>query len=1107
MTFPAQPVGDPSATQTFTVTNPGNDFVTIDRTFTSGDFAIVDGGSCGGATLSPLASCTVGVLFDPTAIGSRTGQLTMTDSLSGTPSVFNLSGTGIHATGGLALGQSSLAFGSQNEGSTSESTELLVSNPGNSPVTINSIEATPDFAVTSQNNYGTPAACGGVLAAGAVCAIDVAFSPTQPSGPETGSLIIHSTVGNMTVTLSGTSVEGAQAIHLTPTTINFGSALIASTNGASDAVTIYIDNTGGAGVTFPTMPTITGVSPAPGTDFSVYSSSCGQYLPFYTGYSPVPMPPGTSCSFTITFTPSLAATEKATFALADSAGTQTIALSGTGVTTLPPISLLPQVLTFDRVAVGIPSTDFDGSIEMVNNSSQSITISTISVTAGSADFSLTPNEYCTTYPLSSGEQCSTYFAFHPSALGYRTGMVTITDSLGNKYKAALAGYGVAVADHATLSPQAMVLPSVAIQPAAVTNNTGAISLVNSGNTPLTVGTLTGTNVSSTGDFLISGGAYNGCTGSTVQPGGSCAITIVFQPVATGTRTGSVNFPITYADHTSATLTTTLSGTGLVISKSSTLSPQTVVLPSAVAGTGQENYQNDSIFVLTNTGTVNLTTGTVTGIDLTTTAGSGGDFIVSDGCIYQSLAPGASCDIYVYFVPLTAGLKSGSINVPVTYSGGTTTTLTSTFTGQGVTQSPTLAVSPSALAYFPEVVGTTDATNVQSAALTSTGNVAVKVTSVNVSPNFSIISNTCGTLISYICTISVGFTPSSTAAAGTVTGTLTIVDNAPGSPHTVKLTGKVLSTAQELSLSQTSVAFANQAVSTASPAQAVYLTDMDNSYATEYGSPSRIQINSIALGGADPGDFTETQTCGGNLGFTILGRTDCIISVAFAPGASSFGARTATVTITPAQGSPLVITLKGGAYGSPATLSAPQPGAVLTGPSVTFSWSAATGATGYALHLGTTAGANNLYGSGEITTTSATPTSLPTNGETIYATLVTYYGTIQVSNAYKFTAATQAALRNPVTGHSLSSPGQTFSWSAGTGATSYSLWLGTTGTGSKDLYISGLKTTTSATVTALPANGETIYARLITNFNGIARFTDYIYKAASAAAVDMSGGPN
>ncbi|HTX76885.1 MAG TPA: hypothetical protein VMD29_11825, partial [Terracidiphilus sp.] len=86
------------------------------------------------------------------------------------------------------------------------------------------------------------------------------------------------------------------------------------------------------------------------------------------------------------------------------------------------------------------------------------------------------------------------------------------------------------------------------------------------------------------------------------------------------------------------------------------------------------------------------------------------------------------------------------------------------------------------------------------------------------------------------------------------------------------------------------------------------------------------------------------------------------------------------------------------------LTSPTPSTVLAGPKVTFTWSAVTGATDYGFRLGTTVGGNNLWGTGPITGTSTTPTNLPTNGETIYARLTTFYGAIQVYTDYTFTAA-------------------------------------------------------------------------------------------------------
>jgi hypothetical protein len=72
--------------------------------------------------------------------------------------------------------------------------------------------------------------------------------------------------------------------------------------------------------------------------------------------------------------------------------------------------------------------------------------------------------------------------------------------------------------------------------------------------------------------------------------------------------------------------------------------------------------------------------------------------------------------------------------------------------------------------------------------------------------------------------------------------------------------------------------------------------------------------------------------------------------------------------------------------SPA-LTAPAPGATLSGSSITFSWSAGAGATEYRLFLGTTGeGSKNLFASGEMTGLSVAVSSLPEGGATIYARL-------------------------------------------------------------------------------------------------------------------------
>src|ERR1017187_2639995 len=70
-----------------------------------------------------------------------------------------------------------------------------------------------------------------------------------------------------------------------------------------------------------------------------------------------------------------------------------------------------------------------------------------------------------------------------------------------------------------------------------------------------------------------------------------------------------------------------------------------------------------------------------------------------------------------------------------------------------------------------------------------------------------------------------------------------------------------------------------------------------------------------------------------------------------------------------------------------------------------------------------------------------------------------------------------ALTAPAVGRALSSTSQTFTWTAGTGITSYQFGLGTTGVGSLNLYLSPRPPALTTTVPGLPANGVTPFARL------------------------------
>ncbi len=102
LTFGSQAAGTSSPAQTETLTNSGGATLNISRIEVSGDFAETN--NCGTSLVSG-GNCTISVTFSPTATGTRTGVLTITDDAAGSPHTVNLSGTG--AASGLGLGVAS----------------------------------------------------------------------------------------------------------------------------------------------------------------------------------------------------------------------------------------------------------------------------------------------------------------------------------------------------------------------------------------------------------------------------------------------------------------------------------------------------------------------------------------------------------------------------------------------------------------------------------------------------------------------------------------------------------------------------------------------------------------------------------------------------------------------------------------------------------------------------------------------------------------------------------------------------------------------------------------------------------------------------------------
>jgi hypothetical protein len=141
LSYASQPVGSTSGAQTLTLNNTGNATLTLTGIqvtgANAGDFSVTN--TCGSAVV-PGGSCTLSVTFAPTAPGTRTASVTITDNATTSPQTVNLSGTGSAPLAGVTT--TSLAFNGQNVGTTSAAQTVTLNNTGNADMSIAGVAVT-----------------------------------------------------------------------------------------------------------------------------------------------------------------------------------------------------------------------------------------------------------------------------------------------------------------------------------------------------------------------------------------------------------------------------------------------------------------------------------------------------------------------------------------------------------------------------------------------------------------------------------------------------------------------------------------------------------------------------------------------------------------------------------------------------------------------------------------------------------------------------------------------------------------------------------------------------------------------------------------------------
>ena len=383
-----------------------------------------------------------------------------------------------------------------------------------------------------------------------------------------------------------------------------------------------------------------------------------------------------------------------------------------------------------------------------------LTIANISVTGPFSEIDDCPAS------MPNGTVCTMYIYFAPTASGNAAGTITVnTNGFFNAVSTiSLTGLGTAISvTGAPLNFANQLVKTTSAAQTVTVKNTGTAAI-----------TMNGITLNETADFAISA---NTCpaTGSKLNGGASCTISVTFTPGSTGLKKGSVI--INDTDPTTPQLVG-VSGTGI---SNVTLSPTSVTFATTAVG------------LTSGTTKVTLTNNTGVSITLSNPAVTvTGPFASASSTTCTNnlvLAKLATCFVNVDFKPTVVGFASGTLSIADT---DVTSPQTAALQGVGtgikfsttsinfgtVTRGQT--VSDTVTVYN---VGTTTVT-FKGAEIQGTNSADFGSTSGNPPCNGSLLAGA-------NCTFSLTFDPS---IVGSESATYKLFDNSPGSPQTIAVKG-------------------------------------------------------------------------------------------------------------------------------------------------------------------------------------------------------------------------------------------------------------------------------------------------------------------------------
>jgi hypothetical protein len=523
--------------------------------------------------------------------------------------------------------------------------------------------------------------------------------------------------------------------------------------------------------------------------------------------------------------------------------------TNSAVTPQEAVQISPSTINFANVTPGQKMTQL---ATLMNTSNEAVTITQLS--SSSTQFATTG--ISTPLTIGPGQFAKFQVSYTGTTSGISAGTLTaMTAHGGSSSKVHLRGASSQPQSKLSLSAAGLNFGTVLVNG----SSTQAVTLNNSGSSDISVSqvSLTG------GPFSVSGLAAP----VTIAAGQSVALQATFAPTTAGAVSGSISIA---SNASNATATVALSGTGVSASYTMSLSP--VSLNFGNVNAGSSATQN---VVLSNTGN--------SGVTVTQVTASGTGISVSGAPVPLTLAPSQSVTLIAQFAPTTSGAVNGGVSV--TNADGISAA--AVVTGTGVQAG--LTVTPGSASFGSVITGNTGTQTVQ---LKNSGTANLVISQATVTgTGFSGSGMTLPLTLTpgQSGSFSVQYAPQ---AAGSASGSVSIMSNAPNSPATVALAGTGVSASHTLAFSPASVNFGN--VNAGSNAtQTVQVSNTGNSSET---------VTQVTASG------TGISVSGFSSPVTLAPSQSMSLGVQYAPTAS--GATTGVVAVTASDGTVATETVAG-----------------------------------------------------------------------------------------------------------------------------------------------------------------------------------------------------